>query len=142
MRFQKVCQQAMGVIRCDRSMSADSTDLPAMKDTSPVAPESSPVQQRPPLLGTSTVPTLAPQAELQPISKASGFQRAPPQYAGVHSTSNGLGQALMAHAAATGGNVGVKSVKAKKLDLDFDFDEAAQEANAYSSPGTCHHLQS
>lgn len=42
--------------------------------------------------------------------------------------AGGLGNALMAHASATGGIGGVKQVKAKKLDFDFDFDEALEEA--------------
>lgn len=120
--LQKACQASVA----SGDSPLDSVDSPTLIAAEPVPTKAAPVP---------TIANILPRPELPPpISKASGVSRAAPQpqYCDGR-VGSGLGHALMAHASATGGIGGAKSMRAKKLDFDFDFDEAIEEATAPSS---------
>lgn len=127
--LQKSCEQVLAA--APGAASFDSVDSsPNCGSSSESLPKAS--AQSP--ASAPLTPVALSSESLPPISKASGIPRPSPQYHDPTVNSTGsLGSALMAHASATGGIVGAKIVKAKKLDIDFDFDEALEEAATRNS---------
>lgn len=147
--LQKACQKTLDDVQGERqgsldlkdearalkSATIDSTQQETEQETQKPHLSKADVEHLAPIAPTtaSTLPSVKP----PPISKASHIPWTGSQDRNPSSWTTDRAEdsatVSVVHAPAASGFGGGKGLKAKKLDIDFDFEEALEEATTYSN---------